>query len=844
MRLATRPPPCEDRRLRRPWLAAAALAWLAAACGHSESASRLAGTPGEDPDVARLRAAFAAAPVATTLPPAVLLGGATPAHPLRCEVRDATLGASSVETALLQLATASDGTYRNRGDGFSRLVAPTAMAGASGLIGYAAPLGGAPLAELEYFRGDAAGYYVERVLAPTTASLPDDVRRQFELARQSHAVAVADASGVATAYARCAVDTDEDLFPLDRDHHVVLASGSTVGDSDDWGEYRQGELRAPLELGGATYAPNAIAVSFAAGLVVSGTLAKPATIDGRTYAEGHLLERYESGTVQRGTLAQPAMLGGLALPPGRELAFDRRGYPRNFQGDLQATTTLGGVALPAGSVLSFGPQGAASLAARLGAATTLGGVTLAAGTSVAFAPDWPRLRPASATVPAGQQLYDLALTVPADLTFDANGLTRVATARDGQVVDGMALAAGLGFDRRGSRLAPTAGRLVAATPLAPFGVTFPAQTAVAFGDDGKLARVTLVASLAVGPWTLAPGAALVADGGRFASIVLPAATRFGAFTFDGVLAVDGAPPAVWARAGHLAGPQANPQRPLMRVAGDVRLDEQGRLVQASLADDKYNQVYTAAYAVDFENTAPVRLDPTTGMIVEGSLAAPADVQLAPAGPDGAVPYCRFQERVRIEPTGLLACGGVVGTCTTPNVTFTNPCAGGAACAESYFDAAGRRCAVDPPPPPPAPEWARRVVGFSSQYGTTEWSAEQVLGAPDTMAYGDRGTAWTTQSANGGPGYIQVEFARRDLPARGLVVRETYGNGFVTHVAAIDPDGTAHDVWSGTDPSAAGVPVDFRIEWPTTAYRVVGVRVDIDTNRTMGFEEIDALQILR
>lgn len=48
-------------------------------------------------------------------------------------------------------------------------------------------------------------------------------------------------------------------------------------------------------------------------------------------------------------------------------------------------------------------------------------------------------------------------------------------------------------------------------------------------------------------------------------------------------------------------------------------------------------------------------------------------------------------------------------------------------------------------------WASSVLGFSSQFSDTAWSAFQALGEPDTMTYGDIDTAWATSCADDGGG---------------------------------------------------------------------------------------------
>lgn len=61
------------------------------------------------------------------------------------------------------------------------------------------------------------------------------------------------------------------------------------------------------------------------------------------------------------------------------------------------------------------------------------------------------------------------------------------------------------------------------------------------------------------------------------------------------------------------------------------------------------------------------------------------------------------------------------------------------------------------PLPATTQWASSVIAFSSQYTTTNWSAAQSLGVPNTNSYGDSPTAWTSSTANGTPPTNGLEF---------------------------------------------------------------------------------------
>jgi hypothetical protein len=138
------------------------------------------------------------------------------------------------------------------------------------------------------------------------------------------------------------------------------------------------------------------------------------------------------------------------------------------------------------------------------------------------------------------------------------------------------------------------------------------------------------------------------------------------------------------------------------------------------------------------------------------------------------------------------------------------------------------------------QWASSVVGFSSQYSATNWAATQALGAPDTLTYGDIGTAWAPLPMNGTLEWINLGFTT-PVYATGVTIRETDGNGFVYQVDLVDTSGGLHTIWTGTDPSQPGTPADFVINFATTSYLVKGVKIYVDTNHDLStWEEIDAV----
>jgi speckle-type POZ protein len=153
-------------------------------------------------------------------------------------------------------------------------------------------------------------------------------------------------------------------------------------------------------------------------------------------------------------------------------------------------------------------------------------------------------------------------------------------------------------------------------------------------------------------------------------------------------------------------------------------------------------------------------------------------------------------------------------------------------------------APEPAPAPPLPDivWASSVVGFSSQYGTGSWSAQHALGPPDVFPEGgDRGGAWASRDADGGPEFLELAFgAPRRI--RAVEIYETYNPGAVTRVTLVGDAGLRKVL----DQDAGKIDAPSykqRIDFECTDEAYDEVRVDLDSDAVPGWNEIDAVGIV-
>jgi hypothetical protein len=140
------------------------------------------------------------------------------------------------------------------------------------------------------------------------------------------------------------------------------------------------------------------------------------------------------------------------------------------------------------------------------------------------------------------------------------------------------------------------------------------------------------------------------------------------------------------------------------------------------------------------------------------------------------------------------------------------------------------------------QYASSVIGFSSQYSEFGWSALKALGPSDTFGYGDFNTSWAPWNANGTLEYLTIGFST-PVYANSVTVRETWGNGFVYQIDAVDGGNNLHTVWTGVDPSLPDAAVDALFSWAQTSYLVTGVKIYVNTNHNLAtWEEIDSVQL--
>lgn len=93
------------------------------------------------------------------------------------------------------------------------------------------------------------------------------------------------------------------------------------------------------------------------------------------------------------------------------------------------------------------------------------------------------------------------------------------------------------------------------------------------------------------------------------------------------------------------------------------------------------------------------------------------------------------------------------------------------------------------------QWASKVIGYSSQYGTKTYSAQQVVGKPNVLPqFRDSPCAWSPlKEQNSEKEWIKVGFDRAQT-AQQVAIAESYNPGSIVKVMVYDDSGKEYVVY--------------------------------------------------
>ncbi len=138
------------------------------------------------------------------------------------------------------------------------------------------------------------------------------------------------------------------------------------------------------------------------------------------------------------------------------------------------------------------------------------------------------------------------------------------------------------------------------------------------------------------------------------------------------------------------------------------------------------------------------------------------------------------------------------------------------------------------------QWAA-TASASSEYGSSDWSARQATGAPNTLECGDTITAWASSSSSG-QDWLEVGYSLAVVPST-INIHQSYNPGSIVKVEVKDTSGnyttvyTASPVLLDTCPYTLSIPVSG-ISTPVNV-----VRITLDQSVVQDWNEIDAVELI-
>ncbi len=145
---------------------------------------------------------------------------------------------------------------------------------------------------------------------------------------------------------------------------------------------------------------------------------------------------------------------------------------------------------------------------------------------------------------------------------------------------------------------------------------------------------------------------------------------------------------------------------------------------------------------------------------------------------------------------------------------------------------------------PIRQYATKVISYSSQWSTTSWSANRILGKENVYPnYGDYSNAWASQSADGTREYLVVGFDTLQT-VKTVEIYETWNPGAVDSLFIRNAD-TQKWVKIYSKPARTDLPEESRIMtiYPKeSTFLVDALRIAINSPEVQGWNEIDAVAI--
>jgi len=139
------------------------------------------------------------------------------------------------------------------------------------------------------------------------------------------------------------------------------------------------------------------------------------------------------------------------------------------------------------------------------------------------------------------------------------------------------------------------------------------------------------------------------------------------------------------------------------------------------------------------------------------------------------------------------------------------------------------------------QWATKLIQFSSQLSSNQYSAQQALGKPNVLpGGGESPNAWVPDKP-GRKEFLKVGFDR-PINIRQVAVAESYNPSALSRVLAYDERDTEHVIYTFNPSSIPLMGRMLNIFIETTAYKVSAIKLEFDGGAVPDYYGIDAVGI--
>ncbi len=144
----------------------------------------------------------------------------------------------------------------------------------------------------------------------------------------------------------------------------------------------------------------------------------------------------------------------------------------------------------------------------------------------------------------------------------------------------------------------------------------------------------------------------------------------------------------------------------------------------------------------------------------------------------------------------------------------------------------------------AVQWASKLIGASSQQSIDRFSANQIIGSPSIMpGFGSSPCAWAPKRQNNLSGeWIRVSFDN-PMNVQQISIHENLNPGAVSSIYLYDSAGKGYEVYYNIPKKTANEDGRlFNIIIDRTEYEIYQLKINLETSRVLGWNQIDAIGI--